>query len=210
MSKKQRSKSSKQWLQEHFSDSFVKQAQAKGYRSRAVYKLISIQEKDHLLHAGQNIVDLGAAPGSWTQYAAEIASTNGQVFALDILPMDDIAGVTCLQGDFTEQAALDTLLSHVGESKINVVLSDMAPNLSGIHAVDQPKAMYLAELALDFAQTVLASKGSFVVKVFQGENFDEYLRLLRQSFAKVSVRKPPASRSRSREVYLVAKQFCGH
>ena len=209
MSPPKRSKSSRQWLNEHFKDAFVQQAQKEQYRSRAAYKLLEIQDKDQLLKPGMTVVDLGAAPGGWSQVAAERVGPKGRVIALDILPMDPIAGVDFIQGDFTEQAILEELVRVVGESKIMLVLSDMAPNISGIKSVDQPRAMYLAELALDLAQNVLSKEGSFLVKVFQGEGFDHLLKQLRLHFTKVVSRKPKASRPRSREIYLLAKGFIG-
>lgn len=204
-----KSKSSKKWLKEHFDDPYVKQAQDAGYRSRAVFKLKEIQEKDKLLYPGRVVVDLGAAPGGWSQYARGVLSKKDQIFGLDILPIEPLEGVTFIQGDFTEQAVLDQLLNTLNGQAVDLVLSDMAPNISGMKAIDQPKAMYLAELALDFAQQVLAPKGDFLVKVFQGEGFDDYMRLLREQFSKVLVRKPKASRPRSREVYLLARHYTG-
>lgn len=204
-----RSKSSGAWLKEHFDDEYVKRAQKYGYRSRAVYKLIEIQEKYKLIKPGQVIVDLGAAPGSWSQVAMEYLKDKGQVYALDILPMDSIAGVQCIQGDFTQQAVLDELLGALDKTAVDLVMSDMAPNISGIAIADQAKSMYLAELALDFCQQVLKTGGNFLVKVFQGEGFDEYLKEVRSRFKTVIVRKPKASRPRSREVYLLAKDYCG-
>jgi 23S rRNA (uridine2552-2'-O)-methyltransferase len=200
-----RSKSSHRWLKEHFDDPFVKRAQQEGYRSRAVYKLQEIQAKDRLLRPGMTVVDLGAAPGGWTQYAADLVGRNGRVVATDILPMDPIPGVTILQGDFRESGVLEQLLAILGESGADLVMSDMAPNMSGVDAVDQPRAMYLAELAADLARTVLKPGGDFLVKLFQGAEFDDYVRVLRGEYDKVSIRKPKASRPRSREVYAVAR-----
>ena len=202
-----RSKSSHRWLREHFSDPYVQQAQKEGYRSRAVYKLKEIQDKDQLLKPGMRVVDLGAAPGGWSQYAGDLIGDPGHVVALDILPMDALAGVTVLQADFTENEALDLLREALSGAPVDLVLSDMAPNISGMVAVDQPRAMYLAELALDFAREVLKPGGDFLVKVFQGEGFDEYLKVLRAEFTRVVTRKPKASRGRSREVYLLARQM---
>lgn len=199
------SKSSKAWLKAHFSDQYVKASQKAGYRSRAIYKLISLQEKDHLLKPGQVVVDLGAAPGGWSQYAAEAVQPNGRVFALDCLMMDPINHVEFLQGDFTQDDVLEAFLAQLGDDKVDVVLSDLAPNFSGMNAVDQPRSIYLAEIALDFALRVLSPGGSFAAKVFQGDGFDAFHRELRQHFSKVVTRKPPASRARSREVYLVGK-----
>ncbi|WP_455212683.1 23S rRNA (uridine(2552)-2'-O)-methyltransferase RlmE [Kaarinaea lacus] len=204
---KKRSKSSRRWLDEHFDDSYVKKAQQQGYRSRAAYKLLEIQQKDRLIKSGEIIIDLGAAPGGWSQVAAELVGSKGRVIALDILPTEPIAGVEYLQGDFTEQAVFDQLLEVLGCDKAGLVLSDMAPNISGIKAVDQPKTIYLAELAVDLAQKVLVSHGDLLIKVFQGEGFDELLRQIRELFNKVIIRKPQASRSRSREVYILARGF---
>ena len=193
-----RSKSSRRWLDRHFNDEFVKRAQKEGFRSRAVYKLLEIQQKDRLLKPGQIVVDLGAAPGGWSQMARRIVGDKGRVVALDILPMEPISGVDFIEGDFREEAPLGRLQALLGGSKVDLVLSDMAPNVSGMAAVDQPRAMYLCELALDFAREVLKPGGSLLVKVFQGEGFDQYVRELRASFARVVTRKPKASRPRSR------------
>lgn len=200
-----RSKQSKNWLKEHFDDIYVKQAQKEGYRSRAVYKLLEIDEKDRLLRSGMTIVDLGAAPGGWSQIASLRLKGNGRVIATDILEMDSLADVEFIQGDFHEEEVLSQLLESLGNDKVDLVMSDMAPNISGMKAVDQPRGMYLCELALDMARKVLSSEGVFLVKVFQGEGFDEYLRELRRYFKSVTVRKPKASRARSREVYLLAR-----
>lgn len=200
-----RSKQSKKWLKEHFDDVYVQQAQKEGYRSRAVYKLLEIDEKDHLLRPGMTIVDLGAAPGGWSQLAGLRLKGKGKVVATDILPMDALADVEFIQGDFREDAVLQQVLAALGNTKADLVMSDMAPNISGMKAVDQPRAMYLAELALDLATKILKKDGVFLVKVFQGEGFDEYLRELRSYFKSVTVRKPKASRPRSREVYLLAR-----
>jgi 23S rRNA (uridine2552-2'-O)-methyltransferase len=202
-----KSKSSRKWLKEHFDDLYVKKAQEAGYRSRAVFKLQEIDDKDQLIKPGRNVVDLGAAPGGWTEYVREKLPAKNQVFALDILPMEPIEDVTIITGDFTSQEVLDQLLEALAGAKIDLVLSDMAPNISGMKAVDQPRAMYLAELALDFCQKALAPGGDFLVKVFQGEGFDEYLKLMRDQFQKVVVRKPSASRPRSREVYLLGRNY---
>ncbi|AKJ41069.1 23S rRNA (uridine(2552)-2'-O)-methyltransferase RlmE [Pragia fontium] len=204
MGNKKRSASSTRWLQEHFNDKYVQQAQKKGLRSRAWFKLDEIQQTDKLFKPGMTIVDLGAAPGGWSQYVVTQIGNKGRVIACDILPMDPIAGVDFLQGDFRDEMVLKTLLERVGDSKVQVVMSDMAPNMSGTPAVDIPKAMYLVELALEMSRDVLAPGGSFLVKVFQGEGFDEYLREIRSMFNKVKIRKPDASRARSREVYIVA------
>lgn len=207
MTKKKHSASSKRWLQEHFDDHYVKKAQKQGLRSRAVFKLEEIQKRDRLLKQGQTVVDLGAAPGGWSQYATEIVGGTGRVIACDILEMDPIAGVEFLQGDFREESVLNALLERVGEEKVDVVMSDMAPNFSGNPSVDIPRAMYLVELALDMCHQVLANEGAFVVKVFQGEGSEEFLREVRKAFKVVKVRKPDSSRARSREVYLVATGY---
>lgn len=204
-----RSKSSQNWLKRHFDDPYVKEAQKAGYRSRAVFKLLEIQEKDRLLKPGLRVVDLGAAPGGWSQVAAAMVGKTGQVYALDILEMEPLPGVTFLHGDFTEEAVLEALLAALEHQPVDLVLSDMAPNITGMKAIDQPRAMYLAELAEDFAVKVLRPGGDFVSKVFQGAGFDEFHKRLGQRFTKVLVRKPKASRSESREVYLLARGFKG-
>ena len=192
-------------MQEHVSDAFVKEAKARGYRSRAAFKLMALDEKDRLLRPGMTVVDLGAVPGGWSQVAAERVGDHGRVVALDRLPMDPIAGVHFIQGDFTEEAVLEALQDAIGGVPVDLVMSDMAPDLSGVRSVDQARSIYLLELALDLAETVLKDEGALVVKAFQGEGFDDFLRRLRQGFQRVAVRKPPASRARSRELYLVAK-----
>ncbi|HLA75471.1 MAG TPA: 23S rRNA (uridine(2552)-2'-O)-methyltransferase RlmE [Gammaproteobacteria bacterium] len=202
-----RTKSSSRWLKEHFDDPYVKRAQQEGYRARAVYKLLEINDQDHILRPGMSVVDLGAAPGGWSQVAARIVGEKGRVIALDILPMEPINRVEVLQGDFTEQAVLDSLLNTLAGAKVDLVMSDMAPNISGMRSVDQPRAMYLAELALDLARKVLAPGGDLLIKVFQGGGFDELYKELRLSFKQVIVRKPKASRPRTREVYLLARGF---
>lgn len=204
-----RSKSSHRWLREHFNDQYVKQSQKEGYRSRASYKLVELNDKDKLIRPGMTVVDLGAAPGGWSQVAAELVGHKGRVVASDILDMDPLAGVEFVQGDFTEEAVLTRLLELLGEDLADLVISDMAPNMSGIRDVDQPAAMYLVELAVDMARQVLRPGGNFVAKVFQGEGFDELFRDLRTTFNTVVTRKPGASRPRSREVYVVAKGFKG-
>ncbi|QIR13781.1 23S rRNA (uridine(2552)-2'-O)-methyltransferase RlmE [Shewanella aestuarii] len=204
---KKRTASSARWMQEHFDDHYVKLAQKRGFRSRAAFKLEEIQQKDQLIKQGMTVVDLGAAPGGWSQVAVKLAGEKGKVIACDILPMDPIVGVDFLQGDFREEKVLDALLSRVGEAKVDVVLSDMAPNMSGSGAVDQPRAMYLVELALDMCHQVLAANGCFAVKVFQGEGFDEYMAAVKQAFKVVKTRKPDSSRARSREVYIVATGY---
>lgn len=202
-----RSKSSSRWLREHFDDEYVKRAQKEGYRSRAVYKLEELDSKDRLFKSGQIVVDLGAAPGGWSQYACKHVGKKGRVYALDILEMEPIEGVEFLPGDFREQGVLDTLMASLEGQKIDLVMSDMAPNISGMSAVDQPRAMYLCELALDFARHTLKPGGLFLAKVFQGEGFDPFIKELRSLFDKVVFRKPGASRPRSREVYVVARGF---
>lgn len=202
-----KTKSSRRWLQEHFKDSYVKQAQVAGWRSRAVFKLKEIDERDSLIQPRMNIVDLGAAPGGWSQYAANKLDGKGTVIATDILPMASLTGVEFVEGDFREDAVLEAVMEILDGRPVGLVMSDMAPNISGMKAVDQPRAMYLAELALDFAQKTLKSEGVFLVKVFQGEGFDAYFRDLKSAFANVLTRKPKASRDRSREVYLLAKGF---
>ncbi|MGZ8106861.1 23S rRNA (uridine(2552)-2'-O)-methyltransferase RlmE [Proteus mirabilis] len=204
MANKKRSASSSRWLQEHFSDKYVQQAKKKGFRSRAWFKLEEIQQSDNIFKPGMTVVDLGAAPGGWSQYVVQQLGNKGRIIACDLLPMDPIVGVDFLQGDFRDELVLKALLDRVGDNKVQVVMSDMAPNMSGIPAVDIPRSMYLVELALDMCRDVLAPGGSFIVKVFQGEGFDEYLGQIRSLFTKVKVRKPDASRSRSREVYIVA------
>ena len=202
-----KSKSSKQWLKEHFDDHYVKRAQSMHYRSRACFKLLELQEKDKLIKPGMTVIDLGSAPGGWSQVAIELVGEKGRVIASDILPMDAIAGVEFLQGDFTEAAVYEQLLTMLGDTPVDLVISDMAPNMSGMKDVDQPRVMHLIELALDMATNVLKPGGSFAAKAFQGEGFDEYMRSLRACFSKVVTRKPDASRSRSPEVYLVATGF---
>ena len=198
-----RSKSSKRWLSEHFDDPYVRQAQAEGLRSRAVFKLTELDRKYGLLRRGMTVVDLGAAPGGWSQVAQNVVETDGQVIALDLLDMEPIDGVTFIQGDFTEAEPLAALEAALDGAGVDLVLSDMAPNISGVNAVDQPRAMYLAELALDFARQWLKPGGHFLCKVFQGEGFDGFVRECRSEFGKVVVRKPAASRPRSREVYVL-------
>ena len=202
-----RTKSSQRWLQEHESDVFVKRARESGFRSRAIFKLEDMQRTDRLLKPGMTIVDLGAAPGGWSQYAARLLQGQGRVIALDILPMDAINGVEFIQGDFTADEVLEQLMSLLGADRPHLVMSDMAPNMSGIAAVDQDRSMHLAELALDFANKVLAPGGDFLVKVFQSRDFQPFVRQLRGLFATVKVRKPPASRQRSPELYLLARTF---
>lgn len=207
MSNKKRSASSKRWLKEHFDDKYVKEAQKKGLRSRAVFKLDEIQQKDKVIRRGDTVVDLGAAPGGWSQFCTEQVGEAGRVIACDILDMDPIAGVEFLKGDFREEAVLNALLSRVGDEMVDVVLSDMAPNMSGNPSVDQPRRMYLVELALEMCHQVLAANGNFIVKVFQGEGFDPFLADVRRSFKSVKIRKPDSSRARSREVFMVATGY---
>ncbi|KRT54427.1 23S rRNA (uridine(2552)-2'-O)-methyltransferase RlmE [endosymbiont of Ridgeia piscesae] len=202
-----KSKSSRRWLDRHFNDEYVKRAQKLGYRSRAVFKLLEIQEKGRLIKPGMRVVDLGAAPGGWSQVARDLVGEKGRVVALDILEMDPIAGVTIIQGDFREEGPLEQLREQLAGEPVDLVISDMAPNVTGMVTVDQPRSMYLCELALDFAKEVLRPGGGFVVKVFQGEGFDDYLREMRQAFGRVVSRKPRSSRAKSREIYLVAGNF---
>ncbi|MCB1738495.1 MAG: 23S rRNA (uridine(2552)-2'-O)-methyltransferase RlmE [Gammaproteobacteria bacterium] len=202
-----RSKSSGRWLQEHFKDEFVLEAQKAGWRSRAVFKLEEIQKRDKLVKQGMTVVDLGAAPGAWSQYVVREVGHRGRVIALDILPMDTLADVEIITGDFREDETLQTLRETLNGAPVDLVLSDMAPNMSGVEAVDQPRAMYLAELALELAREVLKPGGDMLVKVFQGAGFEELRRDMQAVFGKLSSRKPKASRPRSREVYLLARNF---
>jgi len=204
-----RSKSSKNWLNEHFNDEYVKQSQKDGYRSRAVYKLKEIDEKDNLLKPGSTIIDLGAAPGSWCEYVVRRLKGKGRVIALDILPMDPMDGVEIITGDFLEEDVFEQLLNTLGSDQPDLVICDMAPNMSGQQAVDIPRAMYMAELALDLSRQVLKPGGGLLVKLFQGEGFDEYTKQMRADFTRVVMRKPKASRSRSKEVYGLAMGFKG-
>ena len=199
--------SSRRWMNEHLNDEYVKKAQREGYRCRAVYKLIEIIDKNQIITKGDRVLDLGAAPGGWSQVVKKIVGQTGQVIASDILPIEEISGVDFLQGDFTESSVYEKLLSMTKGQKMNTVLSDMAPNMSGQLSVDQPKSMYLAELALEIAIKMLMSNGHFVVKVFQGDGFDAYVQIARQTFKKVAIKKPKASRPRSKEVYLLASQL---
>ncbi len=202
-----RSKSSDGWLKEHFDDEFVARAQQEGYRSRATYKLLEINEKDKLLKHGMTVVDLGAAPGGWSQIVADIVGEEGMVVALDILPMDPLPGVEVLQGDFQEEEAFNHLLATLDGRPVDLVMSDMAPNMSGMRSVDQPRAMYLCELTLDLARNVLKPGGNMLLKLFQGEGSDEFVKECRKNFRKVVIRKPAASRARSREVYVLALNY---
>ncbi len=194
-------------MQRHVNDEYVQRARRDGYRSRASYKLIELQEKDKILKPRQVVVDLGAAPGGWSQVAAGIVGDHGKVLAMDILEMDALHGVDFLQGDFREQAVLEALISLLQGREVDVVLSDIAPNTSGVRAVDQPRSMYLCERALDFARNTLKPGGSFATKIFQGEGFDDYIRDVRSSFMRVVTRKPKSSRPKSREVYVVATGY---
>jgi 23S rRNA (uridine2552-2'-O)-methyltransferase len=202
-----RSKSSDRWLKEHFADPFVQKARAEGYRSRAVFKLEEIDRRERLLRPGQVVLDLGAAPGAWSQYARQRVGAAGRLIASDILPMEALAGVEFVQGDFREATVLGQLLARAPGRTVDVLLSDMAPNLSGVDVIDQPRAMYLAELALNLGADVLKAGGSALIKVFQGSGFEDLVRTARQRFGKVKLVKPGASRSRSPEMYLLAMQF---
>jgi 23S rRNA (uridine2552-2'-O)-methyltransferase len=204
-----RSKSSKRWLKEHFDDPFVKRAQAEGARSRAAYKLEELLQRDHILKPGMVVVDLGAAPGGWSQVVARAMEGRGRVFALDILPMSGIAGVDIIEADFRDQSALERLDAALGGARVDLVLSDLAPNMTGVSSVDQARAMDLAELARDFADQHLKAGGAFLAKLFQGAGFDGFLKDLRTRYAKIVMRKPKASRSRSPEVYALCTGFKG-
>ncbi|HCI51864.1 MAG TPA: 23S rRNA (uridine(2552)-2'-O)-methyltransferase RlmE [Gallionella sp.] len=197
------SKTSKQWMREHINDPFVQQAQKDGYRSRAAYKLIEINEKDHLIKPGMVIVDLGATPGGWCQVAGAILGESGKVIALDLLPLEPLRGVEFIQGDFRDEEVLKKLEESLQGKPVGLVISDMAPNFSGVSAVDQDRSIYLAELAMEFAFEHLTRDGSFLVKVFQGAGFEAYMKLMRTRFSRVVARKPKASRDRSSEVYLL-------
>ena len=202
-----RSKSSGAWLRNHFDDPYVKEAQRLGYRSRAAFKLLELQERDRLFKPGMTVVDLGAGPGGWSQIACDLVGARGTVLASDILPMDALAGVDFVQGDFTDDAVLDVILARLDGRPVDLVISDMAPNMSGMRDVDQPRAMYLVELSMEFSRRVLKPGGAMAVKLFHGEGFDEFMRDARGRFDKVLTRKPKSSRPKSREVYLVAKGF---
>jgi 23S rRNA (uridine2552-2'-O)-methyltransferase len=204
-----RSKSSNRWLDEHVNDPYVKKAQIDGYRARAAYKLSELNEKDKLIRPGMLVMDLGSAPGSWSQIAGRLVGVKGRVIASDILPMDSLEHVDFIQGDFTEESVFNQIMETIGDRQVDVVISDMAPNLSGVDAVDQASSIYLVELALDMARRVLKPKGDFVAKVFQGEGSDDYIKEVKTAFEKVMIRKPDASRPRSREVYVVGKGFKG-
>ena len=201
MAKSSRSKTSKAWLKDHFNDPWVAKAQEQGYRSRASFKLLEMHEKDRLFRPGMTVLDLGAAPGGWSQVAGQLIGGKGTVIASDILAMDALPDVTFIEGDFREDAIYEQILASLGDRRADLVMSDMAPNMSGNSAVDQPRAMYLAELALDMAERVLEPDGLFLVKVFQGEGFEDYRKALQSRFKRVVSRKPAASRARSTEVY---------
>ncbi|MEE9309671.1 MAG: 23S rRNA (uridine(2552)-2'-O)-methyltransferase RlmE [Cocleimonas sp.] len=214
-----KSKSSKGWLKEHFDDEYVRRAQQDGYRSCAIYKLIEIDKKDQLIKPGMTVVDLGAAPGGWSEYCVKKLGKKGTIIALDILPMEPIKGVTIIEGDFRENSVFDELMTVMASDviasanksgKADLVISDMAPNISGMDSVDMPRAYYLCELALDLARQALKPGGGLLVKLFQGEGFEEYSKELKASFSKVIMRKPKASRPRSREIYALATGFLGN
>lgn len=204
-----RSKSSASWLSRHLSDPFVKQAQKDGYRSRSAYKLIELNDKDRLIRPGMRIMDLGSAPGGWSQVAGRLVGSKGRVLATDILPMDDVKNVDFIQGDFTEDATVEKLLAWLGGGKFDLIISDIAPNITGIDSADQASSMYFLELALDTVCKTLKPGANFLAKMFQGSGSDDFLKELRKHFDKVTIRKPAASRKESREVYLVAKGFKG-
>jgi 23S rRNA (uridine2552-2'-O)-methyltransferase len=202
-----KSKSSKQWLKEHFDDAYVRRSQADGYRSRASYKLLELHDKDRLIRPGMLVVDLGAAPGGWSQVAVRLVQPGGKVIASDILEMEPLPGVDFVCGDFTEESCLQKILDLVDGRRIDLVISDMAPNMSGMADIDQPRAMELVELAMDFASKTLKPQGSLLMKVFQGEGFEAVLKQMRADYQQVVSRKPDASRSRSKELYLLGKGF---
>jgi len=204
-----RSKSSSRWLQEHVNDPYVKQAQKDGYRSRSAYKLIELNDKDKLFKPGMLVMDLGSAPGGWSQVAARLVGGKGHILATDILPMDAINNVEFIQGDFTEETVLASIFEWLNGRRFDLIVSDIAPNITGIDSADQASSIYFLELALDTVRRALKPRANFVAKMFQGEGSDQYLKELRTSFDKVLIRKPAASRSRSREVYVVAKGFKG-
>lgn len=205
--KKGRTDSSRRWLAEHFNDPYVKQAHQEGYRSRAVYKLLEIHKRDHLFKPGMMVIDLGAAPGGWSQVAVKLIKPKGRVIALDILPMEALPEVEFIEGDFSDDAVLESLMSELGEQRPDLVLCDIAPNMSGNRNIDMPRSIYLAELALDFALKVLGDEGGFLIKLFQGEGFEALLGEIRRNFKQVVIRKPKASRDRSTEVYVLARQL---
>ena len=199
--------SSSNWRRRQDSDPYVQRAQAEGWRSRAVFKLMEIQERAELIRPGHHVLDLGSSPGAWSQYAAKLAGPKGRVFAVDLLVMQPLSGVDFVHGDFREARTLDEVLKRVPNARLDLVMSDMAPNISGNRSVDQPRAMYLAELALDAVKQCLKPGGSFVVKLFHGEGFDDFVRNVRPAFGAVRVRKPAASRKGSRETYLIARDY---
>jgi len=200
-------KGGRQWMQEHLNDEYVLRAQKEGHRARAIYKLMEIDERDRLIKPGHYVVDLGAAPGSWSEYAVTKIGKKGRVFALDLLEIDPIKGVDFIQGDFRSDEVLDQLMKLVENHPVDLVMSDMAPNISGMRAVDQPRAMYLAELSLELARNVLKPGGDLLIKIFNGEGLDEFKKVLRGDFDKLIIRKPKASRARSRENYLLARGY---
>ena len=202
-----RTKGGRHWMQEHLSDEYVLRAQKEGHRARAIYKLMELDDRDRLIKPGHFIVDLGAAPGSWSEYATTKIGKKGRIFALDLLDIDPIDGVDFIQGDFRSDEVLEQLMGLIGNNKIDLVMSDMAPNISGVRAVDQPRSMYLAEISLELAKTVLKPGGDLLIKIFNGEGLDEFKKLLRQDFNKLIIRKPKASRARSRENYLLARGY---
>jgi 23S rRNA (uridine2552-2'-O)-methyltransferase len=204
-----RTKSSNEWLRRHVNDPFVKQAQLDGYRSRSAYKLIELNEKDRLIKPGMRILDLGSAPGGWSQVAGKLVGKKGRVLATDILPMDPVTNVDFIQGDFTEDKVVEELLAWLGGGRFDLIISDIAPNLSGIDSADQAGSMYFLELALDAVRKTLKPGATFAAKMFQGSGSDDYVKELRKSFEKVLIRKPAASRAQSREVYIVAKGYKG-
>lgn len=206
---KSRSKSSSLWLERQHADPYTQKAKKLGYRGRAAFKLLEIQERDKILGKGMRVVDLGAAPGGWSQVASKIIGPTGQLIALDKLPIESLTGVDIVIGDFQEQAVMEELRSRLNHQPVDLVISDMAPNLSGMNSVDQPRSMALAELALDFAKQVLKAEGSFLVKVFQGEGFEAFWSMLKGQFKQVVIRKPKSSRKESREIYVLAKGFKG-
>ncbi len=207
MSKKNHSSSSQQWLQRYHTDKYVQQAKQTGYRSRSVYKLAQLDTRDHLFYTGMTVVDLGAAPGGWSQWIQQRLHHQVKLIAVDRLPIKPLPGVTFIQGDCHDPQVINEISNHLGDHPVNLVMSDMAPNISGIKAIDQPKAMLLAELARDFALDVLTNQGDFLSKVFQGEGFDSYIKELKSYFQKVVIRKPAASRTHSAEVYVIARNY---
>jgi 23S rRNA (uridine2552-2'-O)-methyltransferase len=202
-----KSKSSKQWLKEHFSDIYVKRAKQEGLRARSVYKLMEIQERYRMIRPNMVVVDLGAAPGGWSEYVVQLIGFDGRIFALDILPMQPIKGVEFIQGDFTQEGIIKNLCARINELRVDAVLSDMAPNLSGLNVIDQSQSMNLAQMALAFAQTVLKPGGLFLTKIFQSADFAVFLKSLRCGFGDVKVIKPEASRARSSEIFLLARNY---